>query len=115
MNLSKQLEKDLTTEINRLFNNLSKTGSFESIKKSLFSKNKQLHFYFNNNGQFDNKVNSTLEFENNEVLSNFLKQEKNLAVKFQEFEKAAEINELIESYAGQNDIDSLISAAFSNS
>jgi hypothetical protein len=103
--LNEELEKDLTTAINKLFNSLPEPETFKSLKDLLFNSYKKLHFYFDKNGRFNNKINPTLEFKNGELLINFLKQEKNLSVKFQEFEEAAEINKMIESYVGLTSID----------
>jgi len=101
----KTIENDINKAINSLFISLPEPESFKSYKDLLFGLNKNILFYFDNKGEFNNKINTRLEFKDSTFLTNFLKQEKSLAVKFQEFEKAAEINELIESYGGQKDID----------
>lgn len=95
MKITSKEEKELHLQINHLFSCTAKPVEFKAILMHLINQWKNISFLYSENKNLKYKTQTGITADNNEEMRLFLTKEKRLAVDAKEFEKAAQIRDLL--------------------
>ena len=87
--------KKLHYQIENLFLSLPHKDEFQTKKKELLKEWSKISFIYKKGAKLKFSTSPIIKFKNIEALKNFLQKEKELAIKFQEFENGALISNLL--------------------
>lgn len=96
---------EISLAINSLFLNITEPITFPVNKSNLFKRYKKLYFKIDHRMGFEFSINPIFRFDDAERLHEFLEHEKQLSVRFQDYEGAAELHKLLNEKEGSTDSD----------
>lgn len=96
---------EISIAVNSIFLDIVEPMTFNLNKNSLFTTYKKLYFRFDASDGLEFSMNPIFRFDSTKLLNDFLEREKQLSLRFQEFEIAADLKNLINEKGNTDNLD----------
>lgn len=96
---------EISLAVNSIFLDIVEPMTFNLNKGNLFNSYNKLYFRYDNSESLEFSTHPIFRFDTANLLNEFLQREKQLAIRFQEFELAVELNDLINEKGHSDTLD----------